>query len=156
MLVIGIFYILFAGTGLFILKLLLQKELRIIERKNTKNTIKRNKLEKSLFINDRTLKILQRLYQEKDLGRECLKFKNEKIRKCLLIILISGLMSIPIEIAQINESPLQSDDSLIRNEVGQGPKNVTLNLVRGDNNSSQKIDIVVNERKYTDKELNTL
>lgn len=91
-----------------------------------------------------------------NLNQLMLKYYLDKINICILIAAIGGILMTLIWISAYSDKVLTDGFSIIRNGYGEGIIDTTLSASVKDDNRSEKIQIEVSERRYTESELDSL
>lgn len=100
---------------------------------------------------------LQRLEPAKEIEKIKIKYNLEKINLCILILVIGIFVITCSTLSSYGSSIIINGNSIERKSYGKGNLNTTL-IARVEDETIRKeeIKLLINERKYTDKELETL
>ena len=104
-----------------------------------------------IFITKGTEELIRQLYPKSEAGRMIRKHKKQKSLIFTLMIVFSVLVFIPVFIIDWKQSRKPVKE-LHRNEAGYGSRAVTLDVAT-DSGYSDRITVNVNDRIYSDEEL---
>lgn len=99
---------------------------------------------------------LQCLQPTENLDQLMLKYYLDKINICILIAATGGILMTLIWVSTYSDKVLTDGFSIIRNGFGEGIIDTTLSASIKEDNRSEKIQIEVSERRYTESELDSL
>lgn len=104
-----------------------------------------------VFVSKKTEEMIRLLYPKGEADRKIRKFKKEKAVMFTAVITVTFLIFLPLFLYDLAYSG-EPVESLIRNAYGEGAQAVTVNA-ETDNGFREKISVTVNERRYTENEL---
>lgn len=104
-----------------------------------------------IFVSGKSEELIRQIYSKADAGRMIRKHGKKKSLLFALTITVAILLSIPVFVSELRESRIPVKD-LNRNEAGHGSRLVTLDVAT-DDGYTDRIKVKVNERVYSDEEL---
>ena len=104
-----------------------------------------------IFVSGRSEEFIRQIYPKTDAGRMIRKHGKRKSWMFILVIAASVFLSIPVFVSDRRQSKTPVRE-LGRNEAGYGSRSVTLDVTAEDG-YSDRITVKVNERVYSDEEL---
>ncbi len=103
------------------------------------------------FVSGKTEELIRQIYPKSEAGRMIRKHGKRKSFLFVFMIAVSVLLSIPVFISDLRNSKKPVKE-INRNEDGYGSRDVTLDVTAG-GGYTDRITVNVNERVYTDEEL---